>query len=142
MCTVHAFVWIAATGILESPSAVHTTTIARAAAVQTAGVAVGVSCAVHADVGVVAAGVLRLPGSGEAGPVVSTASIQPAGVAAGAVGVVYADVGVVGSEDDPDCNIVVNPVPDADEDGVEEWEDCDDNDPNIGAAPEGEDCPS
>ena len=28
-----------------------------------------------------------------------------------------------------------------DEDGVFEWEDCDDHDPTIGAAPEGEVCP-
>ena len=31
--------------------------------------------------------------------------------------------------------IIVNPVPDGDGDGVPEWEDCDDTDPNVGAAP-------
>ena len=44
-------------------------------------------------------------------------------------------------EDDPDCGIIVNPAPDADRDGIPEWEDCDDMNPRIGAAPEGEECP-
>ena len=44
-------------------------------------------------------------------------------------------------EDDPDCGIIVNPVPDADRDGVPDWEDCDDMNPRIGAPPEGEECP-
>ena len=43
-------------------------------------------------------------------------------------------------EDDPECNIVINPAPDADGDGVYEWDDCDDDDPDVGAAPEGETC--
>ena len=44
-------------------------------------------------------------------------------------------------EEDPDCEIIVNPAPDGDGDGVPEWDDCDDTDPEIGAAPEGEACP-
>ena len=43
-------------------------------------------------------------------------------------------------EDDPDCEIIVNPAPDADGDGVPEWEDCDDMNPEIGAPAEGEEC--
>ena len=42
-------------------------------------------------------------------------------------------------EEDPNC--IINPAPDGDGDGVPEWDDCDDADPAIGAAPEGEECP-
>ena len=36
---------------------------------------------------------------------------------------------------------MINHAPDEDQDGVIEWDDCDDNDPSVGAAPEGEECP-
>ena len=51
---------------------------------------------------------------------------------------------MVSCEDDPECEIVCNPIPeeiDSDEDGVPSWQDCDDNDPNVGARPAGEECP-
>ena len=37
-------------------------------------------------------------------------------------------------EEDPNC--IINPIPDGDGDGVPEWEDCDDTDPNVGAPQE------